>query len=401
MLTQEDNRRGGDPWALATSPEWEQPTPLTVEVCRAAFDHSIPFTLGVEEELMLVDPVAFDLAPAIGEVLALLGDDERFTSELRSSQIELVTRVCTTASDACRELASARRTLIERIDGRFGLLGSGTHPFSTNFGDVTDADRYRQIADEYVWAATRSLMSGLHVHVAVPGADRALAVHNALRSYLPELAALGANSPFFEGCDTGMSSMRPKLNAFFPRSGVPPAFTSWEELVGFVDWGRAGGLFPDASHFWWDLRLHPSLGTIELRATDTQTRVEDSSALIAFTHALVVQLAREFDAGKPPPVHAAHRIAENAWRAHRYGIRGSLVDLETGEPIPTRERIETLLERLAPVAEELGSTEQLEGARVLLAGNGANRQRYVCEREGMQGLARWLVEETQDSALDG
>ena len=399
-MTQEDNRHGRDPWALATSPEWEPTSALTVEVCRAAFEHAIPFTLGVEEELMLVEPVTLDLAPAIGEVLASVEGDERFTSELRSSQIELVTRVCTTASDACRELASARRTLIERIGGRYGLLGSGTHPFSTNFGDVTDGDRYRRIADEYVWAATRSLMSGLHVHVAVSGADRALAVHNALRSYLPEIAALGANSPFFEGRDTGMRSMRPKLNAFFPRSGVPPAFASWDELVAFVDWGRSGGLFPDASHFWWDLRLHPALGTIELRVADTQTRVEDSSALIALTHALVVLLARQFDAGEPPPVHEEYRIAENAWRAHRYGIRGSLVDLETGEAVPTRERIEALLEQLEPVAAELGSAEQLDGARVLLAGNGAERQRYVYERDGMDGVVRWLVEQTHESALD-
>ena len=388
-----------DPWGLAFSPDWEQDAPLTVEACRRAYEHAMPFTLGAEEELMLVD-AGLDLAPAVDEVLSLLDGDSRFARELRASQIELVTPVCATAADACRELASARRLLVERLDGGYSLLGCGTHPFSSRYGDVTEAERYRMIADEYVWVATRSLMSGLHVHVALPGADCALAVHNALRSYLPELAALATNSPYFEGRDTGMSSMRPKLNAFYPRSGIPPAFRSWDEFVAFVDWGRAGGLFPDASHFWWDLRLHPGLGTLEIRTADAQTRVEDASAQIALAHALVVHLARRVEAGDPPPVHEQHRIEENAWRAHRYGVRGWLVDLDTGERVPTRTRIEALLDELAPLADELGSAEVLEGARVLLAGNGADRQRYVCEREGYRGLVRWLVGETQGSALD-
>src|SRR3954447_23482666 len=295
----------------AQSP-WEPTPPLTVTRCRAAFEHARPFTVGAEEELMLVDPVSFDLAPVIEDVLPLVCGDGRFVKELRAAQIEIVTPICATAADACRRLAEARRDLILRLDGRYRLVAAGTHPFSRRHGEITEAEQYRAIADEYSWAATRSLVCGLHVHVAVQGAERALAVYNALRSYLPELAALSANSAFVEGADSGMASVRPKFNDAYPRSGVPPSFATWEELVDFVDWGRSGGLFPDSSHFWWEMRPHPVHGTIEIRVADTQTRIEDATAIAATIQALAAMLAARFDAGRPLPQHPTHWIAENA-----------------------------------------------------------------------------------------
>jgi carboxylate-amine ligase len=389
-----------EPFALGDPPAWEPTPPLTVARCLAAFEHDHAYTVGVEEELMLVDPRTLDLAPAIDEVLALVGTDGRYFRELRSAQIETVTPVCATAADACRELGHARGDLVRRLDHRYRLLASGTHPTSTRHGEITEAERYRQIADEYAWAATRSLVCGLHVHVAVAGADRALAVHNALRSYLPELAALSANSAYIEGTDTGMASVRPKLNEVYPRSGVPPAFRSWEELVRFVDWGRTGGLFPDPSHFWWDLRLHPVHGTIEMRVADAQTLVDDSTAFVAVVQALVAMLADRYDAGDPLPEHETYRITENAWRAHRYGVHGWIVDLDTGRRVPTRERLAEILDTVEPYAERFDGVEGVRSARTLLAGNGADRQRYVAEREGLGGLTRWLVRETERSALD-
>jgi glutamate---cysteine ligase / carboxylate-amine ligase len=386
--------------ATLRPPAWEETPPLTLARLTAAFDHALPFTIGVEEEMMLVDAATYDLAPAIDEVLALLEGDERFTRELRSAQIEVVTPVCATAADACRELAHARRHLIERLDGCYRLLACGTHPFSTRHGEITDAARYQQIADEYSWAATRSLVCGLHVHVAVPGADRALAVYNALRSYLPELAALGANSAFVEGRDSGMASIRPKFNDAYPRSGIPPAFASWGDLVRFVDWGRSGGLFPDATHFWWEMRPHPVHGTIELRVADTQTSVDETTAIVAVIQALVAMLTDRFDAGEPLPKHETFWITENAWRAHRYGVSGWLVDLDDGRRVATRDRIAQLLDELEPYAARFDAVEQLISARPLLAGNGADRQRYVEAREGMTGLARWMVDRTERSALD-
>jgi carboxylate-amine ligase len=388
-----DRVRPHDRRWTAQPPVWELSAPLTVARVVAAFEHTLSFTIGVEEELMLVDAETFDLAP-------LLAGDRRFSRELRAAQIEIITPVCMTAADACRELGHARRHLIERVDGRYRLLACGTHPFSSRYGEITDGDRYRQIADEYVWVATRSLVCGLHVHVAVPGADRALAIYNALRSYLPELAALGANSAFVDGRDTGMASVRPKFNDAYPRSGIPPAFGSWEQLVRFVDWGRSGGLFPDASHFWWEMRPHPVHGTIELRVADTQTALEDATALVAVIQALVAMLCERFDAGEALPLHETHWIAENAWRAHRYGVRGWLVDLDGGGRVATRERIAQLLDELEPYAARLDADQLLHSARALLAGNGADRQRYVRDREGIDGLTRWLVETTEQSAAD-
>ena len=177
---------------------WEETPPLTVAWARAAFERTLHATVGVEEELMLVDPVSLDLVPAAGAALARVGRDPRFVEELRPSQIEIVTPVCLTAHDACRELAAGRRDLIDALGGDVRLLACGTHPSSSSWGEVSESERYRLIGDEYTWAAQRSLACGLHVHVGVSGADAALAVVNALRSYLPLIAALGANSTFFE-----------------------------------------------------------------------------------------------------------------------------------------------------------------------------------------------------------
>jgi gamma-glutamyl:cysteine ligase YbdK (ATP-grasp superfamily) len=153
-------------------------------------------------------------------------------------------------------------------------------------------------------------------------------------------------------------------------------------------------LFPDSSFLWWDLRPNVDYGTLELRAADAQTRVEDAAALAALVQTIIAWLSDSFDRGRLPPVHASHRIAENAWRAVRYGVRGELVDLETGKREPTRDRVGRLLEQLAPFGARLGNSNQLEAVGVLLAGNGADRQRYVAERDGLTGLVSWLADET-------
>jgi glutamate---cysteine ligase / carboxylate-amine ligase len=395
-----DGRRRADPLRLEQSVAWEESAPVALDELIERFDRARPLTIGVEEEMMLADPITFDLAPRIDVALASVAGDPRFSKELRAAQIEIITPVCCCAAEACRELAEARRDLQRSLGGGLRLLAAGTHPFATSWGAITQAQRYRQIADEYLWAATRSLVCGLHIHVAVGGAERTLAVYNALRSYLPEIAALTTNSPYYEGEDTGMSSIRPKFNEFYPRSGIPPAFHTWEELVRFVQWGRTGGLFPDPSHFWWELRPHVTHGTVEVRVADTQTRVEDAAAVAALVHALVAWLADRADGGDPLPVHETHWIAENGWRAYRYGVGGWLVDLDSGRPEPTRERIARLIEAVEPYAAHFDSAEQLAEARTLLAGNGSDRQRYVYEREGVDGLARWLVAETERSAYD-
>ena len=384
----------------ADAPDWIGDGQLTVDRLRELFDLRSGHTIGMEEELMLFDPETFELSPSVDLALELLGEDDRFGRELREGQIEIATPVCGNAVAAAICLAEARLRLSERLNGRLVVAAGGTHPFSAGWGAVTPADRYRQIADEYPHAAHGNIPCGLHVHVAVPGADRALAVFNAARSYLPELTALAANSPFLDGADTGLASARSQLTLACHRAGVPPAFDSWERFVDFVEWGRRGGLLPDASHLWWDLRPHPRYGTLELRAADAQTRLEDAAAVAAVWQALLAWLADRYDDEGELVVHDTSRVAENVWRASRYGTRGWMVDPETGEPEETRSRISRLLDLLEPVARRQGTTWALLTARALLADNGADRQRYIAERDGLSELVSWLASETVVSARD-
>lgn len=384
----------------APQPSWPQRGPTRAEELRRLFDHGSELTVGVEEELMLVDPERLVQVPAIDRVLELVGDDPRYVRELKDTQVELVTPVAGNAVAACLHLARARLDLAARLQGEILLVGAGAFPLAGEPGAVSAEARYRQIADEYASAAFGNLPAGLHVHVAVRGADRALAVYNAARSYLPELGALAANSPFVDGADTRLASGRRALMGAFHRSGVPPAFATWEDFAAFVEWGRRGRLFPDASHFWWELRPHARYGTLELRVADTQTRVEDALAVAVVFQSLVARLGERHDAGEALPIHDTVRVEENAWRSMRYGVRGWMVDLERGDPVPARERIGALLDELEPVAGRLGGADGIRTARALLIDNGAERQRYVEAAEGLEGVVRWLARETVASAED-
>ncbi|MHB8694963.1 MAG: carboxylate-amine ligase [Solirubrobacteraceae bacterium] len=196
----------------------------------------------------------------------------------------------------------------------------------------------------------RQLVASLHVHVAVPGVDRSLAVFNALRCYLPELAALAANAPFYAGRDTGLATVRPKINEQLPRHGVPPRIESWERFVSELEWGAAAGAVPQPSYWWWDLRPHIEFATLELRIPDAQSTLDEVAGVLALTQALVATLAGRFDAGEPLPDAPAWRIEENRWLAVRYGLEGELADLDTGERTSTRERLRELVDEVRPAA---------------------------------------------------
>jgi carboxylate-amine ligase len=398
-------------WETATSDRWvrlepeatpdwigDRPDPLPPQ--GDSFVHPHGLTVGIEEEVMLLDPETFDLAPAVDLVLDNVPDDPRFTRELREAEVEILTPVAGNAHAVGLHLARARIDLQAPLDGRIALAVAGTHPFSTDWGAVVPGTRYALIADEHAFAANGNIPCGLHVHVGVDGDERALAVFNAARSYLPEIAALAANSPFAAGVDSGLASARRPLSAAFHRSGVPPSFPSWQSFDELVAWGRTGGLFPDATHFWWDLRPHPRYGTLELRVADAQTRVEDATAITAVFQSLVGWLLERHDAGEALATHPTERIRENIWRAMRYGVRGWMVDLDTGEPTPARARISALLDDVEPNADRLGNGSALLAARALVADNGAERQRYVAAETGLTGLARWLAAETRASAVD-
>jgi glutamate---cysteine ligase / carboxylate-amine ligase len=325
-------------------------------------------TVGLEEELMLLDAQTLDLAARATEVLARVEGDPRFKRELPAAQLEIVLEPAATVGEATAALRAARADLVEAADGIGVLAAAGAHPFATTDGVLSEGERYEAIAREYGRVARRQLVFGLHVHVALRPAERALAVYNALRGFLPLIAALAANAPYYAAEDTGLASVRPKISELLPRQGVPPALSSWEELEEALRWARI-----EAAQWWWEARLHPGFGTLEVRVPDTQTTVAETAAIAAFVHALVAWLAERHEGGERLEAAPTWRIAENRWSACRHGLEGTMADLLTGELAPTRERLAALLAELAPAAERLGCAAELSS--VDLAANGAARQR--------------------------
>jgi carboxylate-amine ligase len=365
--------------------------PPTATRLRRAFDDAGGFTIGLEEELMLLDPVSLDLAPRAAEMLELTAGDPRFKLELPASQLEIVLPPQPTVTAAARELASARAELAAALAGEVRLATAGLHPTAAPEGELSRGPRYDRTAAEFGVLARRQLVFALQVHVAVGGADRSLAVYNGLRSRLPELAALAANAPFHAGRDTGMASARPAVARALPRQGVPPAFESWDDYARALRWGAAAGAVPEPGTWWWELRPHPLFGTLELRVADAQTTVAEAAAVVAVAVALVRSLADRHDAGERLPAVPRWRIEENAWSAARRGLDAELADLETGTPEPARELLRALLEEVAPAAAALGCEAELALAAELVEENGAMRQRAVAAAEGLDAVPAWLA----------
>jgi carboxylate-amine ligase len=355
---------------------------------RAAFDEPAPLTIGIEEELMLLDPATLDLAPRAREVLALVEGDDRYKLELPAAQLEIVTPPLAGANEAEEFLLVARRDLAAATSGVVELAAAGVHPFAAGEGVLNEGERYDRTAERYGRIARRQLVFGLQVHVAVRGAERALAVYNGLRNHLPELMALAANAPFYAGQDTGLATIRPKLAELLPRQGVPPALASWDEFADQLEWGERAGAVPEPRTWWWELRPHASYGTLELRVPDAQATVGDAGAIVAVAHALAAHLADRHDAGETVVPAPAWRIEENRWSALSRGPRADLADLETGAVQRGGERLHALLDQLEPVARRLGAARQLQNARDLIESGGADRQRAA---GGPREAAEWLV----------
>lgn len=365
----------------------------------ATFEAVEPFTVGVEEEAMLLDPDTLDLAERAPEVLGRLGGANGispFKLELPASQIELITPPRRSVPEAIADLAAARRELLAAAGDLVRPAAAGAHPFAADEGALNPGPRYERAAAEYGWAARRQLVCALQIHVAVGGAERTLAVYNALRELLPALAALAANAPLHAGRDSGLASVRPAICRLLPRQGIPPAIESWDELADGWRWGAAAGAVLEPGFWWWELRPHPRYGTLELRVPDAQTTLADAAAVAAVAHAIVVDLAERHDAGERWVAAPTWRIEENRWSACRHGVEGPLADLVTGEALPARERLDALLDRLAPVAERIGAAAPLADARRLVERNGAIRQRAVAVERGSRGVVAWLADRFAD-----
>jgi glutamate---cysteine ligase / carboxylate-amine ligase len=373
-------------------PGTADPAALTPEALRAAFQAPSAMTVGIEEELMVLDARTLELAPRAHEVLAATGGDPRFKPELPAAQLEIALPPAASVPEAAAALARGRADLAAVAAPDCRLAAAGAHPFSAPEGPVHPAPRYERLEAEFGAVIRHQLLFGLHVHVAVRPADRALAIYNATRSYLPTLAALAANAPFYAGRDTGLASVRPKIADILPRQGVPPEIPSWDALADYLAWGRAAGAIPEPGQWWFELRLHLLYGTVEVRVPDVQTTVGETAALAAVVQALVARLCERHDAGEALEVDATWRIAENRWAACRRGLDAPLADLRRGEQRPARQRLHALLDDLEPAAERLGCAAELDAARVLVERNGAIRQRAVAAERGLPGLAEWLAE---------
>jgi carboxylate-amine ligase len=357
---------------------------------RAAFEPPAPLTIGIEDEVMIVDGETLDLVPRAAQIVDA-AHDPRIRLELPAAQLELVTGPAATVAQATAELAVLRAQATELARARgLRLAAAGAHPFAAPDGVLNERPRDRHIAAEYGPIARRQLVFGLHVHLRVRGADRALAVFDALREHLPTVAALAANAPLFDGGDSGLSSVRPTLSGLLPRQGIPPALHTWDAVADDFAWGRASGRVPEFASWWWEARLHPTFGTIEVRVPDAQTTVGETAAVAAVLHALAAWLAARHDGGDLPPPAATWRIAENRWSAARHGLDAVLCDLRSGRRDAARDVLGVLFDALAPHARELGA--DLGGAHVLAEVNGALRLREAAAGAGITDATRWLCD---------
>jgi carboxylate-amine ligase len=340
------------------------------------------YTVGVEEEFQLVDPASLALVPAIDAVLAARAavgiPEDCVASELLASFLELRSPVYGTVAELATELPALRRRVGDLAAGCGAqLAAAGTHPFSkATTQPITKHERYLRVEKEMGWTARMQAIYGLHVHVAVPDEERAIRAIATLSRHVPLFIALSANSPFWAGSDTGLSSVRAKVYNLVPRSGLPPDFHSWEDFEGYVDALVSAGSISDYSLCWWDARPHPKLGTVELRAPDAQTETARTACLAALAQCLVAA------ADEHPPENPLF-TEENKWRATRYGLDARLHDFSTGRSATAREAARHLVKTLRPVSQDLGCEAELEGVLAIVeGGTGADKQRAVFAKRG-------------------
>src|SRR5829696_4884684 len=353
------------------------------------------YTLGVEEELHVVDATTAELAPKIEEIMARLPDDlaEFVSYELFQSVLEIKTPVCQSAAEAEKHLRELR--------GRIASwAAAGTHPFS-RYRDqkVTDQERYTKVIETLRWVAEREVIFGQHVHVAVPGPKECIQAHNRLSEYAPLLLALSANSPYWQGMDTGYESTRVKIFETFPRAGMPPAFPNYEAFENYVDLMVEAGAMDDYTYCWWDVRPHPQIGTIELRIPDTQTSLKPAVALTALTQCLV---ARSLEETGPQDPYDRELAVENKMRAARHGMDAAFYDAGEKTTVPARDLARSLVEQLRPISQDLScENELLNVLEIVESGTGSQRQRRTYEESGdFLDVVAFLIEGTRPALAE-
>jgi carboxylate-amine ligase len=374
---------------------------------RERFDDGVDFTVGLEEEYQLLDPADLRLVSRFEELIAAADEGlrPRLAGELIASEIEFKTGRTIRFADAARELVEGRLAVIalaERLGIGIGI--GGVHPFSPwTEQRIIDTPHYARVEGELGYIAWINNTWSIHAHVGVRGADRAVAVSTAMRSVLPELLALSANSPVLFGRDTRLHSARTQIfTRSFPRCGVPDAYRDWAEYADFVALMERTGSIVEGTQIWWSVRPHHSFGTVEIRICDGQSEMTDALALAALSVACVAAFSRDRDGERELPADPRGVIDENLWRAQRYGLEGELIDLRTGAVRSATRAVEELLDWSGPVHEELGLSPFLQGIpRTLAEGNGAMRQRARFAADGdPRALVAEYAERTRASAVE-
>jgi carboxylate-amine ligase len=336
-----------------------------LEQSRAAFEQVPDFTVAVEEEFALLDPVSLGLVNRFEEVQAAGRDTElepHLVGELIASEAEVRTGRCESFAEAAARIGERRAQLRALTDGLgISLSAVGTHPWSPwQEQRIIDTPHYRRNDELLRYVVWRNNTFGLHVHIGVNGPDRAIRVCSALRNYLPELLALSASSPFVEGVFTHLHSARTEIfTRMFPRCGIPDPYAGWSEWEEYVRFLYETRSITEHTQIWWSVRPHLAFPTVEIRICDGQPDVGESRSLAALSYALTARLARALDEGEPLPDHPHRLLEENLWRAIRWGLSGELIDLDRREVVPARARLEQLCEWVLPVAEELGAAQWL------------------------------------------
>jgi carboxylate-amine ligase len=336
-----------------------------VEFARDQFEAGTDFTVAVEEEFALLDPVTLDLVNRFEEVQAAAAGtplEPDLVGELIASEAEVKTGRCESFAEIPAKMAERRAQLLDLVDPLGLTVGAtGTHPWA-DWKDqrIIDTPHYRRNDELLRYVVWRNNTFGLHIHVGIRGADRAIAVCNGLRAFLPDLLALSASSPFVENVVTGLHSARTQIfTRFFPRCGVPDAYDGWDGFERYVRFLYDTGSITEHTQLWWSVRPHLNFPTVEIRICDAQPELAESQSLAALAMSLAARLARAHDEDEPITLHPHRLIEENMWRAIRHGLSGELIDLDRGDVVPARERIERLIQWVQPVAEEIGAAPYL------------------------------------------
>ena len=367
------------------------------------------YTLGIEEELMIVDEQTLDLSNSIERLLDDLSGVEtegEVKPELMEGVCEIATTPVKNTAQAGTQLRALRRT-VHQVAQRQGVaIGSaGTHPFALwEDQRIVARPRYRDLISGLQFVARQEIIFGIHVHVGVDDPDKAIHVTNGMRVHVPLLLALSGNSPFWRGDSTGLDSTRTPIFRAFPRVGIPPRYDDFADWARRIEFMMESKVIGDYTYLWYDVRPHPNFGTVEIRVMDSQTRVEHTLALAALAQAMVKELCEHFDSGEELSRYPYEMLDENKWLAARHGLGAYLVDLPAKDRVPVPELARRLMERLRPHAEELGSEADFDCIEDILdGGNGASRQQVVYEanhdlREVVQEILDATVPETAEAA---